>query len=789
MNMKRILLFFFFLIGIGVGHPLRAAQSTEGLWTYHLSYQKAEHIVTAGNVNYFLCEGNLMSYDVDDQSIRLLDKLSGLSDRAISHIQWSTTENCLVILYKNNNIDLLYTDGDVVNIPQIKNYMEQTIEATNLNVNGEWACIATTQGVVVLNLSRREIKGYYLLNEKVNDATVAGNEVFASVAKAILKGKLTDNLYDKSQWEKSFLTTASRFVPFGDAVYLIVPNIAGFTEETTGLCYISPKQADGSRSLTRVTYVQLNQGAVNGKYIQFAGSGYFITINPEKPLQEEFRVNVGRLFPEVGRTYDGSFWIVEADGRISNYRFNEATSELAETGVVIPRIGPHRGLANKIRFQSNQLLVAGGKMDYATGQNYPPMAASYEDGKWTAFPETGFTLNNNARFQNVLSVVVDPQDSKHHFVSCTSGLLEFRDFQFVKHYNSSNSPLEIAPGGNGSPNYTIVDGLSFDYDGNLWMTNYEMEKVLKVLKKDGNWVEINDPAFAYASTPDKTLVDSKGRVWVASRRTTPIASGLYGLDVNGTLDQRDDDRSNFRSTVLNEDGRTCDLQEVKDVREDKNGQIWFGCLSGVYVIQRPDEWFSGNFMVTQPKVPRNDGTNYADYLLTGIDVTAIAVDGGNRKWLGTMGSGVYLVNPDGSEVLAHYTEANSPLLSDEINSMAINEETGELFIASNAGICSFRTNVTSSHETLAESNVKIFPNPVRPEYSGNVTIAGLTEGAEVKILSTGSQLVARGNAVGGSFVWDVCQTTTGRRVAPGVYYVMVATHDGKKSVAGKIVVI
>ena len=98
MNMKRILLFFFFLIGIGVGHPLRAAQSTRGLWTYHLSYQKAEHIVTAGNVNYFLCEGNLMSYDVDDQSIRLLDKLSGLSDRAISHIQWSTTENCLVIL-------------------------------------------------------------------------------------------------------------------------------------------------------------------------------------------------------------------------------------------------------------------------------------------------------------------------------------------------------------------------------------------------------------------------------------------------------------------------------------------------------------------------------------------------------------------------------------------------------------------------------------------------------------------------------------------------------------------
>ena len=188
-------------------------------------------------------------------------------------------------------------------------------------------------------------------------------------------------------------------------------------------------------------------------------------------------------------------------------------------------------------------------------------------------------------------------------------------------------------------------------------------------------------------------------------------------------------------------------------------------------------------------MPRNDGTNYADYLLTGIDVTALVVDQGNRKWLGTFGSGVYLASPDGSEVLEHFTADNSPLLSDNIYSLAIHPETGELMIGTDVGLCSYRTNITPVQPELVEDNVKVYPNPVRPAYSGNVTITGLTEEAEVKIVSAGSQLVARGTAVGGSFVWDVRSQTTGQRVAPGVYFILVANADGSESVAANVVVI
>ena len=162
-------------------------------------------------------------------------------------------------------------------------------------------------------------------------------------------------------------------------------------------------------------------------------------------------------------------------------------------------------------------------------------------------------------------------------------------------------------------------------------------------------------------------------------------------------------------------------------------------------------------------MPRNDGTNYADYLLTDIEVRAIVVDGGNRKWIGTMGSGLYLVNPEGTGVLEHYTTANSPLLSDNIYSLAFNPTSGELMIGTNKGLCSYQTGIVPPAETLNKQNIKIFPNPVRPGFSGKVTITGLTEGAEVKIVSANSQLVARGTAIGGSFHWDVRSSASGKR--------------------------
>ena len=787
--MKLLLLLLLLILPCG---RLRAQTAEPSLWSMHLAYHDATAVVCHGSVLYALFNGNLLAYDTADGSVQLLDKTSGLSDKSISFMAWSETQRCLVLVYASNNIDLLYADGSVLNIPQVMNFTDATIVVKNLCVAGDWATLSTSQGVVLLNLARAEIKGYYQLGQAVTDAVVLDNEVFLSTSGGILQGKITDNLYDVSQWKQAFSITANRFLPAPDGgAYLLVPTKTGVNDNYAGVSYIGVPAPDGTRPLNRVTSMPMVAGAVQQNRIVFVGGGFVITVNPEKPLAEECRVKSGLASLSVGYTNDGTVWIVRTDKTLVNAKVDVAEKTFTETGVKVGGYGPRRDYCYKIDYVGNRLLVAGGRMDYSAGLQFEPTAMAYEDGEWTFFQESGFSLNDKALFRNVTSIAQDPADDTHHFVSCTSGLLEFRDFEFVKHYNASNSPIEVAPGGRNNPNYAIVDGLAYDSQGNLWMTNYEMDNVLKVLCHDGEWGSLNDPAFSAVSTPKQVCVDSDDRVWVGSLRTTGVHhSGVYALDFNGTPADGSDDEGVYRISAINEDGTMCSFETVYDIREDLNGQIWFGCGQGVFAVQNPADWFRATgFSIYQPKVPRNDGTNYADYLLTGVPVTAIAVDGGNRKWLGTLGSGIYLVSPDGSEVIEHFQTSNSPILSDNIYSLAVNPTTGELMIGTYLGLCSYRTGIVPAQPQLTKNNIKVYPNPVRPGYSGKVTVAGLTDGAEVKVVSTGSQLVARGQAVGGTFIWDVCSQATGRRVAPGVYYIYVANVDGSDSIALKLVVI
>ena len=276
---------------------------------------------------------------------------------------------------------------------------------------------------------------------------------------------------------------------------------------------------------------------------------------------------------------------------------------------------------------------------------------------------------------------------------------------------------------------------------------------------------------------------------MASRRTVSNhTAGLLCLDYNGTIENDKDDVFRYRMNCINEDGTSVNLNGVYALAEDMNGLIWVGTGDGLFVVENPDEWFDADFTILQVKVPRNDGTNFADYLLANVPVSAIAVDGANRKWLGTYGSGLYLVSPDGTEILQHFTAENSPLLSNTINSLAVNQTTGELMIGTSVGLCAYQSHVSAPSPSLNSSSVKVYPNPVRPEYSGNIILNGLTADADVKVVSAGGQAVAGGTSTGGTFVWDGCDLY-GRRVASGVYYFMVSTARADQGIVAKIVVL
>ena len=221
--------------------------------------------------------------------------------------------------------------------------------------------------------------------------------------------------------------------------------------------------------------------------------------------------------------------------------------------------------------------------------------------------------------------------------------------------------------------------------------------------------------------------------------------------------------------------------------EDKDGNIWIGTSAGPLLLD-PNQITASAPTFTQVKVPRNDGTNYADYLLSGIDVSCIAVDGANRKWFGTKKNGIYLISEDNLSEIHHFTTLNSPLLSNGIESIAINEKTGEVFIGTDKGLCSYMSDSSTPNESMTSDNVWAYPNPVKPDYTGLITIVGLSQNANVKILTSNGRIVNEGKSNGGTYTWNGYDVN-GKKVASGIYMVATATNDVEKGTVCKIAII
>ncbi len=484
---------------------------------------------------------------------------------------------------------------------------------------------------------------------------------------------------------------------------------------------------------------------------------------------------------------------LNADSRYSGLK-NENISDdkaLANADKYIPE-SPIRNYSYKLNMIGNRLLVAGGNF-YFPEVDYVGTVMRYENGKWTAFDEKApiAEVGQNT-YMNVTDVVQDPNDSEHHWLGTKrSGIYEFRNYKMVKHYSNDNSPLtSILPNDKYAHYYVRVTALNYDPEGNLWMCNNETDTIVKILKADGKWIKYYYSQLEGKPTWDNTYFDSRGWAWINCRRTTNNhgESGMMIINTNGTINTQKDDTYRFITSFSNLEGTTYSPDLWYCAIEDLNGAVWVGNTAGIFMVEKPEEIFDKNYQFNQIKVPRNDGSDRADYLLSGVPVKCIAIDGANRKWVGTVNNGVYLISADGLESIHHFTKDNSPLISDVINSIAINGETGEVFIATDAGLCSFKGDATDPEEELQNSSLKVFPNPVRPEYSGDVHITGLAYNTDVKIANAAGKLVYEGTSNGGQFNWNCCNKA-GKRVSSGIYYALCTDEGGKKGACAKILIV
>ena len=421
----------------------------------------------------------------------------------------------------------------------------------------------------------------------------------------------------------------------------------------------------------------------------------------------------------------------------------------------------------------------------AAGRNNSTEIQNYEDGKWKIYDDS-FKSTLGHLYTNNNCIDVDPTNPNRVAVGGQTGLYIFENGEMVKHFNPENSllqyPSTIRSTDPNRINYILVFSLKYDKSGNLWMFNSQTSsQSLLEYTKNGEWVSHHKKEFLYNNERSldgikSMMVASNGYIWFVNNHYNQPSLVRYDPAK---------DEAKVWTNFVNQDATSISTSRCRYVREDKEGNIWMGTKVGPLMLKQ-DNLNSSYFY--QVKVPRNDGTNYADYLLSNIDINDMVVDGGNRKWFGTNGAGVYCFAADNITQLYHFTVENSNLLSNTILSMDINEQTGEVFFGTSKGLCSYMSDATGYSDEMTKDNVYAYPNPVRPEYTGLITIVGLTYNADVKIVTSNGVLVAEGKSNGGTFTWDG-RDKKGHRVASGVYMVETATQYGEKGTVCKIAIV
>ena len=754
-----------------------------GDWKHYLSYTNALSSAMVGDEIFANFGGNLLSYHPVDGEVRTYSKLNGLNGQNISSMAYSETEKCLVLVYSDLLVDLYFPEEDViVAVPQFRNTGMDGMRLNNLFIDGENAILAFNYGVAHLNLKHQSVTGFYTFEEEVITAAYHQKVLYAATADRLLACSTEGNPLDKNEWKTIQKAAFSEFISCGEFLCgVTAKEVAGGM--TAGVWRLN---ADGE-SFERLSSVAYPHVAALKSQLVLADDSRVLMYDLSNPDGTEKALRCKNHWNSLDLGNDGLFWA--SDGFSGLQAYQVSGDSLKMKGEPVGNLGPRRDLCYFMKFFGNRLMIAGGRLDPMDRLHYPGTIMELTDGKWKTFQDEGISEQTGVPYRDITCLVIDPKDENHIIASAGgTGLYEFENYKFKKHISNHNSPLVSAAGK--SPKYVRMDGLIYDADDNLWMVNNSMEDtILRVRRPDGTWNGIFIEGLTHAPTCEKTLIDRKGRLWVASRRTVEEhLGGLLCLDYNGTVGNVKDDVATYRSEFINQDGKSYNIEGVFCMTEDKNGAIWVGTRTGLFVINDPDNWASSNFRVIQVKVPRNDGTNLADYLLADMMITAIATDGADRKWIGAEGSGLYLVSPDGTKILAHFDEANSYLLSNNIYSIAPNLETGEIMIGTDKGLCSYMSSASLPETSLDKNKIKVYPNPVRPEYNGNLTVTGLTDNAEVKVMTTSGEVVAMGTSTGGSFVWNV-RGGDGARVAAGVYYLMIATADGKEGIAAKFVVI
>lgn len=738
-----------------------------GAWRDHLPYNQAKRLAEADNKIFCTTSGGgLFSFHVPDNNLQKYSKVIGLSDADVSIIGYTTERKILFIGYSNGNIDLVRNDS-IINIPDIK--LKSIVGDKTLNnlfFRGDYVYIASGFGIILCDMMKQEIKDTYQFGEgggqiRVNDITFDGQFLYAATDQGIYKADIDNpNLVDYSAWEKLLNlpdpASSYRFLAwYDDRLFTIYRNpSSGFDNIIT--------VNGGSWDLWQNS---------RDDYYDYFGAQDANLIVCGTQRTRVYGVG-GQQIREVSSYYAkhalldsrNILWYAHPDKGLIRIGENEQEEVICPDGPAFRSAGDMEVLAGK--------LWVGGGTEATKWSGYG--AYSFMDEDWQSYNYQ--TVPQLEGFLNISEITIDPGDADHVIGGSNGyGIAEFRSGTLIGITDETNSILKPVTGfGHG---YVMVTGTDLDTDGNLWVSTNFSDQPVYLRKSTGDWefVELNYNNFGIETRIGDIMTTSVGQIWLLIQNDGIL---VFSSDRNDQVQER----------FFTVENQVPDLLDrVYSIAEDREGNIWVGTNKGPVVYFDPSGIFENEDVIGyQPEIPRKDGTQYVDLLLSTEKINAIAVDGANRKWFATEKSGVFLVSADGKKEIHHFTEENSPLFSNNVQTLAVNDKSGEVYFGTDKGIVSFRGEATEGGDDFGQ--VYVFPNPVRENYEGLITVTGLASNVNVKITDISGNLVFETTALGGQALWDG-RNFRGDRIHTGVYLIFCTNDDGSKTHITKLLYI
>ena len=782
---------------------ITTASAEGGSWKIHPVFGATPtNAIDVGDRIFYLVSNNLFCFDKDTKENAVYDKSNYLNDTQVKNIYYNYDKKYLVVAYNNSNIDIILENGRVKNIPDITNSLIPSYKTINhVTFCGNRIYVATAFGYVAIDDEKFEVAESRIYNKNLTSVAVCGDYILLGSASGTYIGLASKAHSTLDSYVLSSAITNGKFLPLTGNKFLtygtnaVIYNVSANTDGTpTGLTFVKSLNGSAPQAVQPVK-------SLNKYMVLYTATPSYYTIDPttaETSAAITLPTAVKSELLTSQETSAGEWWAVGSNG-IHKVKISGTT---AESLVDYQKI-------NATTVNNAVHLVYNSNLDYLMVSNSGKCAITGDknDGKtklnilkgsiWEEKNPVVSCISNSSLnyLQNSHKPLIDPNEPNTFYIgTLADGLYKITDFEQSAywHYDlnatstdTGNSALTKAIAG-----YCNVDGYQFDKAGNLWVVQAECSTPLKILKKDR--LNGGEPSIDDWIIPDINQKESLSGVtqWRQSlfiTKKSDIKIYCNGGWTSHTYFIKDDgDPSSVqyrhfdRSNLYDQDNNLYLWTYTSCWAEDLNGKVWMGSSDGGVVEFDPEKVFDDSFRLNRIKVPRNDGTNNADYLLSGVQVNSIAVDDLNRKWIGTNAAGLYLVSADGSEIIEQFNTSNSILPTNQILSVCCKPNSNTVFVGTSSGVLEYE----SSSVTPAPSydDVLVYPNPVRPEYTGAITIKGLMDNSLVKISDASGNVITSLQSTGGIATWDGLNAS-GERVKSGVYFVLASENEDESSSA------